>query len=364
MLARAPDAPHARASKGKGNTMSKLSALALMMILGAASSAACGGASEKGSDGDDGTVASGGSKQNAPPTGGNKNGTGGNKNGTGGSAGDAGHERDDSPPKILRGADRELPGTGACSDVTLGEFIERAHELRPELADIEVLTPGSGEVTSDPEREIIPLVSDDGFLLAFKRGEGDCESGCISSTYFYFESDAECQPVYLGEYSAIFDDENNCYEVEGERRWEVGRNVSTTSRCDYEPYAADVSGSHEISAEGTTVPCPDEGESEWEGSFEFVVEQDPADPTKAEVFFKNVHPKVNMGPWLGTVEGETLTIDFERSRSSCLDSVAVDFSYDFAEGRGRFTVNIAGVIDCSDQSSEFCKEYIDLTLKE
>jgi hypothetical protein len=63
ILGRAPDAPHARASKGKGNNMSKLSALALMMILGAASAAACGGSSEKDSDGDDGTAPSGRERQ-------------------------------------------------------------------------------------------------------------------------------------------------------------------------------------------------------------------------------------------------------------------------------------------------------------
>lgn len=365
ILARAPDAPHARASEGKGNNMSKLSALALMMILGAASAAACGGSSEKDSDGDDGTVPSGGSKHNDPPTGGNDNGSGGKSNdNTGGTAGETGTE-DDSPPKILRGADLELPGTGACEGVSLGEFIERAHELRPELADIEALTPGSGEVLADPGREIIPLQSDDGFLLAFKRGDGDCEAGCISSTYFYFESDEECQPVYLGKYSAIYDSENKCYEVEGERRWDVGRNVPTTSRCDYEPYAADVSGSHEVSAEGSIVPCSTEsGEEEaWEEALEFVVEQDPSDPTKAEVSFKNVHPKVDAGSWPATVEADVLSVDFERSKSSCIDSVAVDFSYDFAEGKGSFTVDIAGVTDCSDPGSELCKGHISLTLK-
>lgn len=343
--------------------MSKLSAFALMMILGAASVAACGGASERDQGDDDGKAGSGGKQPTS--SGGAPGAAGGQPNkATGGAAGDTGSggKGDDSPPKILRGADPALPGTGSCSDVTLGEFIASAHELRPDLSDIDTLTPG--ESTTDLEREIIPLLSDEGFLLAFKRGDGDCPSGCQNETYWYFSSNESCEPVEAGIYSTLFDGEANCYDVEGERLWGVGRNVAASSRCGYEPFAADVSGTYEIRAEGDTVLCPDGDQGEWDGPFEFVVEQDPADLTKAEVSFKNVHPKVDLGPWPGTVEGETLTVEFERSRSSCIDNVAVDFLYDFAEGKGRFNVDIAGVIDCADPSSDLCKEHIGLTVEE
>jgi hypothetical protein len=206
------------------------------------------------------------------------------------------------------------------------------------------------------------LSSASGFSLALKRGSGDCPSGCIDSAYWYFGADSECKPIFLASYSATYNPEGNCYDVEGLPSWGIGREVSESVRCDFDPTAHDVSGEYSVAASGLTALCPDAEQSEWNGPLEFVVEQVANDLGNAEVVFKGIG--LDDLTWPGTVVANEIRVDFTRSKSSCVDTKEVKFNYDVEKKTGGFHFFDVVSVDCNDPSADYCKGSVDLTLGE
>jgi hypothetical protein len=134
-----------------------------------------------------------------------------------------------SPVPGARVTQPSFAGQGACAGKTLGQLIAAVHQQMPGLADITAIDGMDAGLGGDGNR-IYAFAHDDGFRLIFKRGSGDCPSGCIDNEYWYFATDAACAPVLAGHHARIFDSSGNCYKVEG-RRCGDGRRPSIRSTC-------------------------------------------------------------------------------------------------------------------------------------
>jgi hypothetical protein len=112
-------------------------------------------------------------------------------------------------------ADESTQGTGDCAGKTLGAVIDAIHLANRKLEDITVLY--------DPQDPLIgpafilAFTTPDGFRLVFMRGSGDCPAGCINREYWYFETNAACEPVQIGHYAR--GQGNGCTAVSGKPMW-------------------------------------------------------------------------------------------------------------------------------------------------
>jgi hypothetical protein len=88
--------------------------------------------------------------------------------------------------------------SSSCGGKTLQQVIDAVHASHPELADIaRIFSP-------DPSLDgsfIYAFAAPMAFRLVFVRGSGDCPSGCIERDYWYFQTDASCTPVLVGNHA-------------------------------------------------------------------------------------------------------------------------------------------------------------------
>jgi hypothetical protein len=143
--------------------------------------------------------------------------------------------------------DPDTPGTGVCSNETAGTILAAIWQIWPELADITVIYDSNAGLIGDGSFVHI-FQSGDGFRLVLVRGSGDCPAGCIDHEYWYFETDASCDPTQVGHYSRIFDSSGNCYRIEGNALWGLPE-PSDAGRCP----DVDLSALNTECADGT---CP------------------------------------------------------------------------------------------------------------
>jgi hypothetical protein len=95
---------------------------------------------------------------------------------------------------------RSATGEGVCAGVTVASFLSAIYAQRTDLKDISALYSGMGTDGS----YVYAYMTDCGSLrMVLKRGSGDCAAGCINNEYWYFDSDASCQPVLVGHYSGL-----------------------------------------------------------------------------------------------------------------------------------------------------------------
>lgn len=112
--------------------------------------------------------------------------------------------------------DKNVLGKGTCTGKTLGEILDDIYTSYPDMSQITTIyeeQPFDGSF-------IYPyLLEGGGFAIAFKRGYGDCPSGCIYNDYYYFETDDECLTIQIGHYFPIWNEQDNCIDEDGEPMW-------------------------------------------------------------------------------------------------------------------------------------------------
>jgi len=118
----------------------------------------------------------------------------------------------DAPTKV---SDPDATGDGPCASKTARDVLDAIHAAYPDFAD----------VTDFPDPRyfgvpnlVYPYTSDAGFSMVLARGTGDCPGGCMSWRYWYFQTDASCEPHEVGSYSDLYGP-GNCFTVAGEPMW-------------------------------------------------------------------------------------------------------------------------------------------------
>jgi len=110
-------------------------------------------------------------------------------------------------------------GSGACAGKTVASLIEEIQDAYPKARGGGLYTPST---FTDGSFTYAFAPRDGGFAFVFQYGEGDCPAGCISHTYWYFQTDANCVPWQVG----MYDPSRSC----GTAMWGVPTSYSTMPR--------------------------------------------------------------------------------------------------------------------------------------
>lgn len=259
-------------------------------------------------------------------------------------------------------------GGNACSSTSIEQFIARAQQLRPELADIRELA----HVDSSPGMTSISayLEADFTLTLVFRRGDGDCAAGCIDNEYWYFKSDDACAPRQAGYYKRADDPNRNCYVESGAPLWNEPRPLDPKLSCGANLTPQDVSGSHQLRARGVVQACARSGESIAPMSIDELIKldvmQDSAQPSHATITLHGVgHALLDDRKLNADVVRRQLSVHVSDNQpGNCIKQSQLDLSYDF-EGlaeRRLFLMQV-DTPDCS-QPNDYCKGYVELSLGE
>lgn len=134
------------------------------------------------------------------------------------------HAPPTEPGEPVRAA--ETRGGGACAQTTLGAVAQQVREAHPALARAGL----EGDLGGDPKSTgwiDAYLRADGGFALSVTIVGPDCGERCCNHRKVYFETDASCWPVQVGEFSYGWSqDEPRCWYAEGAPRWDDGPNPS------------------------------------------------------------------------------------------------------------------------------------------
>ena len=204
-------------------------------------------------------------------------------------------------------------GLGPCSGTTLGEVVERIHALEPELSDITKMAAITPATT--PEQYPGPgdsfyqaRIYSDHMLVGLRR----CTAGvldfvCPVSSYWFFTTDASCEPALKSTYTQR--KMGDCYEVEGAAEpWFHGV-IAERQRCDFDANPADVGGTHALYGLAMGSICGD-----GVGSFEpreisLTISQPEYDPSRVTVYFDQVASCIDEVPLKGRVFENLLELD-------------------------------------------------------
>ncbi len=328
---------------------------ASLLIFGLCAAAGCGGDNSDGPlDGREAIPADAGSADGSVPA----------QSGTGtGVTTDTGVASSVAPgPAIF---DAKTVGTGPCAGKTLQAVIDAVGVLQPSLADIQRIRPSG--LTIDGDFIYAFAKADGGFALAFKRGRGDCPSGCLADEYWYFETDATCAPRQSGHYSSGWSTKN-CVAVEGTRLWNVPRAPDPIYVCGADNSAQDVTGTYVVKADGDSTACTAAKGSEprvpKSMTLQMIIAQDTQDPAKGTVTFT--------GTGHTGIDGHAIPATFSRRRftasekiddqpSTCPGQTTLSAAFDF-EGMAVSELRFSEwhTLDCP--GSDRCKGFINLKL--
>jgi hypothetical protein len=129
---------------------------------------------------------------------------------------DLGQRADIPPGRYL--IDPATAGGEACTALTLETVLGVIRGGHPELADITTIYNPARQLVGDGSFVYPYQRSDGGFSVAFKRGLGDCPSGCTDNYFYYFATDQGCSARQVGHYHARLTG-GTCLEVDGAPLW-------------------------------------------------------------------------------------------------------------------------------------------------
>ena len=142
-------------------------------------------------------------------------------------------------------------GQGACADVRLGEVAAAVRMRFSELADVVDFRPRAPQAAGEPEQTRASISGYTGWssgqqlVVVFYRGQDECSAqGCKEERYWYFQTDASCQPMLVGRYYQR--QEADCVDVEGQPLWDYPAAPMARSHCDPDPELLDLRGSYDI----------------------------------------------------------------------------------------------------------------------
>jgi len=262
--------------------------------------------------------------------------------------------------------DPKTPGAGACSGKTLGDVVQAVHAAHVDLADITTLY-DKANPTLDGSFIYAFAKSDGGFDLVFKRGGGDCPSGCTENEYWYFETGAGCTATQVGhlEIPGV-----ECVPSDQQAMWGRPPVIPQEYYCSPMP-PPDMSGTYALSACGRREPCALAGGQGGEAqplttTVTMVVAQTPNDRQIGTVVLTGSNvPELDSTPIPAKFTGRSFTANLEVSNlpAKCPSQRTVSLSYDFDRyGDSVVRVYLIETPDCAQAPENYCKGYLELLL--
>jgi hypothetical protein len=253
-------------------------------------------------------------------------------------------------------------GAGACATTTLGEALEMARALRPDLSDIGELRKDRFGI--DGSYVLAYQKPDGGFALVFKRGLGDCPAGCTANEYYYFQTNGLCAIEAVGEYKAGYG-AGNCLSVTGVRQWGVPAAPDQASVCGADATPQNVSGARNVYVSGGVGVCPkDKPGIPVESCAKLVIAQSKGDLSKGTVQLLGTGDPKLEEPMPATFVANRFSVHTETKSGNpqCPDMTTIDLSYDPARPELGRVQNLTVRFDADCRS--YCKEGASFTLFE
>jgi len=208
--------------------------------------------------------------------------------------------------------------------------------------------------------------------LVFRRGGGDCPSGCTENEYWYFQSDAVCKMQVAGHYHPQWMSGGaSCLTEDGAAKWALPPAADPSVVCGADNSPQNISGIYMATATGKQVDCGD-GNSQpksvsWDLSF--TINQTPGMLGEGTVVVDGTGNK--------RLDGVPLKATFVRRRVSveemtnnnlgaCQDQSKVQILVDLADpSKGTLRFDEVRSVSCPEPINTigYCKGYIDLSLE-
>jgi hypothetical protein len=265
-------------------------------------------------------------------------------------------------------------GEQGCAGTSLAQVVDAIHAAHPELADIRDLYPSTPDAAAGDQSLIYAHETPDGgFALAFRRGGGDCPSGCAGDEYWYFRTDALCQPEQIGHLADASDADAGaaCRRFTGFPLWDRPSPPDPVEVCGYRP-SSELSGTYTLPACGQALGCTVPGQRAepraLDLDLQFEIAQDDAEPGTGTLTLSNTgDPAIDGRPLPATFTRGVARVDDVPADlpSNCQASqrfqVLIDFD-GYAESYVR--VDEAGAKACSHdpEGAESCNASIQLDL--
>jgi hypothetical protein len=252
--------------------------------------------------------------------------------------------------------DEMTVGRGECVAVSLAQVLRAIEALRPDLNDVTTLYAPDPERGGDGSFRYAFLRPNGGFAVVFKRGDGDCPSGCIINDYWYFEAGVDCEVQEVGETHRGGD---GCIQADQLPRWGIPRSALPSEICDADLSPQDLSGSYLIptcgQASSSCLMDKEKGASQpLPGSIMLSIAQDPADLSRGLIYLNDTQqPGIDGVPFAATFERMKVTAFVETSNlpSNCLEQSLLQFEYDFEGSGRRLSFNSSSSPDCANAPS-------------
>jgi phage tail protein X len=217
----------------------------------------------------------------------------------------------DAGPPSLAPADVDTMGLGACERTALRTVVQRVYRANPELSDITEFVPNAVYGAPEPdasasffEAAMHPTTVE----LSFRRCSGEVVDGeCTDATYWYFETDAACEPQLVGQYHQSLN--GDCFEVEGEPRVGFRGIVNKRSLCDFDFMPMPLPDRSVFTGLGEGTFCGIEAPALRDITVE--VSQRADDPSQATVVFTGLGSCVDGQDLPARVLGSTVELDAE-----------------------------------------------------
>jgi hypothetical protein len=256
-------------------------------------------------------------------------------------------------------------GQGPCAGGSLEQAISAVHKGWSHLSDIQMLyTPdqlGDGSF-------IRAFASESSFALDFKRGGGDCPSGCTENEHWYFMTDVACAPTQVGHFKAAWAT-GNCLSTEGTPMWGLPKPPDPAVVCGADNSPRDVSGVHNLRGTGTRMACTDKGAGEPRVNVNvpltMTVAQSTGDLSRGTVTLQGSgYPLIDGQPIAAMFSRRRFTATREVSNlpATCIDQHAIQLDLDFDSGLpGHLEFTETRSLNCPP-SQDYCKGQLNLDL--
>lgn len=252
----------------------------------------------------------------------------------------------------------DATGTGACAGITVEESVAAVHAAHPELADIATLYDPRGGISDGTY--VYAFRRPDGTLaLAFKRGSGDCQSGCIRNEVWYFEADATCTLQQVGH----TDTGLACIPADEQPRWGIPGPVDPARLCGFDPAPRTLPSQVTLAACGSLESC--HATPTATGSVRLTIVQATGDLAHATVTLTDTGlPELEGKSFPAAVTASRLHAEARTSNlpASCEQSDELRLEYDFGTATGH--VSYFGFVtpDCAGAPMTSCKVGLDALL--
>jgi hypothetical protein len=262
-------------------------------------------------------------------------------------------------------------GERGCEGTSLGDVVAAIHAAHPELADIRDLYQPAPGGAGDPSSIYANESPDGGFALVFRRGGGDCTSGCTENEYWYFRTNERCEPEQIGHLANTSDAGSECRSFTGFALWDRPPPPDPVGVCGYRP-SRTLSGTYTLRACGQSLACSVPGQPAEPQALDLdlrvEIAQGEGDPEAGTVTLLNTgEPTIDGRPLPATFARGVATVDDVQDdpSSACPQSQRFQVSIDF-DGYAESYVRVieTGSQGCSEDTEGAmpCKGSLQLDL--